>query len=135
MASLRERVAEYQDELRDGIAWIAFWKEGRSWNAQSFWLEIEEEGEFLDAEARKDIEKIRCTDSAAVVLNGYYCGYLGDDMALDELTAGVRYYYEQGFNNIENFIIQTSKEDDKNWSKEIGGIYNGNKTQRERRNR
>ena len=25
MASLRDTVKDYQDELRDGIAWVAFW--------------------------------------------------------------------------------------------------------------
>lgn len=27
---------DYQDEPRDGIAWVAFWKQGRSWNAGIF---------------------------------------------------------------------------------------------------
>ena len=26
MASLRDTVKDYQEELRDGIAWVAFWK-------------------------------------------------------------------------------------------------------------
>ncbi len=30
MASLREAVKQQQEELRDGIAWVAFWREGRS---------------------------------------------------------------------------------------------------------
>jgi hypothetical protein len=34
MASLRDTVKDYQEELRDGIAWVAFWKTGRSWNAE-----------------------------------------------------------------------------------------------------
>ena len=36
MASLRDTVKDYQEELRDGIAWVAFWKTGRSWNAEYF---------------------------------------------------------------------------------------------------
>ena len=28
MASLRDIVKDYQDELRTGIVWVAFWKEG-----------------------------------------------------------------------------------------------------------
>ena len=40
MASLRDTVKDYQEELRDGIAWVAFWKTGRSWNAEYFHLEI-----------------------------------------------------------------------------------------------
>ena len=39
MASLRDTVKQYQEELRDGIAWIAFWREGRSWNGDYFYLE------------------------------------------------------------------------------------------------
>lgn len=41
MASLRDSVKDYQEELRDGIAWVAFWKEGRSWNAELFHLEVQ----------------------------------------------------------------------------------------------
>ena len=44
MASLRDTVKDYQEELRDGIAWVAFWKTGRSWNAEYFHLEI---GDYL----------------------------------------------------------------------------------------
>ena len=38
------------------------------------------------------------------ILNGYYCGHLGEDMSLDELTAGVRYHYENSMNDIDGFI-------------------------------
>ena len=41
MASLRDSVKDYQEELRDGIAWVAFWKQGRSWNAELFHLEVD----------------------------------------------------------------------------------------------
>lgn len=34
MASLRNIVREYCDEIADGICWIAVWKEGRSWNIE-----------------------------------------------------------------------------------------------------
>ena len=44
MASLRDKVKELQEDLRDGIAWVAFWKEGRSWNAEDFHLEM---GDYL----------------------------------------------------------------------------------------
>ena len=44
MASLRDTVKDYQEELRDGIAWVAFWKTGRSWNAEYFHLEM---GDYL----------------------------------------------------------------------------------------
>ena len=101
MASLREAVTYYQDELRAGIAWIAFWREGRSWNSDYLYLEMDD---TLTPEDRGRLQEIQHTDPAAVVLNGYYCGYLGEDMNLAELTAGVRRHYENGYNNIADFI-------------------------------
>ena len=101
MASLRDTVKDYQEELRDGIAWVAFWKTGRSWNAEYFHLEI---GDYLYPEDRSRMEEIKQADPTAVVVNGYYSGYLGEDMSLDELTAGVRRHYENGYSNIGEFI-------------------------------
>ena len=101
MASLRDSVKDYQEELRDGIAWVAFWKEGRSWNAELFHLEVDGTLEPFD---RSRLEEIKTTDPAAVILNGYYCGHLGEDMSLDELTAGVRYHYENSMNDLDGFI-------------------------------
>lgn len=101
MASLRDKVKELQEDLRDGIAWVAFWKEGRSWNAEDFHLEM---GDYLYPEDKSRLMEIRETDPAAVVVNGYYSGYLGEDRNLDELTAGVRHHYENGYSNIKEFI-------------------------------
>ena len=101
MASLRDTVKDYQDELRDGIAWVAFWKQGRSWNAEYFHLDMDD---TLYPEDRSRLEEIKSTDPAAVILNGYYCGHLGEDMSLDELTAGVSYHYENSMNDIDGFI-------------------------------
>ncbi|MCM1118522.1 MAG: YodL domain-containing protein [bacterium] len=101
MASLRDTVKDYQDELRDGIAWVAFWKKGRSWNAEYFHLDM---NDTLYPEDRSRLEEIKSTDPAAVILNGYYCRHLGEDMSLDELTAGVRYHYENSMNDIDGFI-------------------------------
>ena len=101
MASLRDTVKQYQEELRDGIAWIAFWREGRSWNGEVFYLDT---GDSLTAEQKSRLEEIRQKDPAAVILNSYYCGYLAGDMTVDELTAGVRRHYENGYNDVVDFI-------------------------------
>ena len=101
MASLRDIVKDYQDELRTGIVWVAFWKEGRSWNADYFYLEL---NDYLYPHDISRLEEIRQKDPAAIVVNGYYSGYLGEDMNLDELTAGVRHHYENGYSNIKEFI-------------------------------
>ena len=101
MANLRDTVKNYQEELRDGIAWVAFWKEGRSWNAEHFHLEVDGSIQPFD---KSRMEEIKDTDPAAVMLNGYYCGHLGGDMTLDKLTAGVRYHYENGYNSLSDFV-------------------------------
>ena len=101
MASLREAVKDYQDELRAGIAWVVFWREGRSWSSDYIYPEVDD---TLTPEDRSRLQEIQSTDPAAVVLNGYYSGYLGEDMSLEELTAGVRRHYENGYNNIADFI-------------------------------
>jgi len=101
MASLRDTVKQYQEELRDGIAWIAFWREGRSWNGEDFYLDT---GDSLTAEQKSRLEEIRQKDPAAVILNSYYCGYLAGDMTVDELTAGVRRHYENRYNDVVDFI-------------------------------
>ena len=59
MASLRDSVKDYQEELRDGIAWVAFWKEGRSWNAELFHLEVDGTLEPFD---RSRLEEIKAAD-------------------------------------------------------------------------
>ena len=101
MASLREAVKDWQDELQAGIAWVAFWREGRSWSSDYIYLETDD---TLTPEDRGRLQEIQRIDPAAVVLNGYYCGYLGEDMNLAELTAGVRRHYDNGYNNIADFI-------------------------------
>ena len=65
MASLRDSVKDYQEELRDGIAWVAFWKEGRSWNAELFHLEVDGTLEPFD---RSRLEEIKAADPT--VLSG-----------------------------------------------------------------
>lgn len=102
MASLRDTVKQYQEELRDGIAWIAFWREGRSWNGEDFYLDT---GDSLTAEQKSRLEEIRQKDPAAVILNSYYCGYLAGDMTVDELTAGVRRHYENGYNDVVDLSL------------------------------
>lgn len=104
MAALNEIAREYADELRDGIAWVIVWKTGRSWNATAVWLDPDSdtfEPYDLDT-AREVLEK----DPGAVMLNGYYCGHFGEDMTADEIAAGIRWHYENGYNQLaDNNII------------------------------
>ena len=101
MASLRDTVREYQDDLRSGIAWLAFWREGRSWHGEAFHLDM---SDYLYPEDKMRLAEIQATDPKAVVVNGYFSGYLGEEMSVDELAAGVRHHYENGLSNIAPFM-------------------------------
>ena len=107
MASLRDMVSEYQYDLRNGIAWLAFWREGRSWQAEAFHLDLDD---TLYPEDRARLAEIQAADPQAVVVNGYYSGYLGEEMSVAELVAGVRHHYDNGLNNISPFIEAHSDE-------------------------
>lgn len=68
MASLRTVVGRFRDELREGIAKVIFWKEGRSWNAEAFWLS--DDGRF-ELEDRDRVAEILETDMNAIAVDGY----------------------------------------------------------------
>ena len=101
MASLRDAIKEQQEELQGGNAWVAFWKEGRSWHSEAFHLDM---GATLYPEDEWRLREIEAADPAAIVLNGY----LSDNMTLDELTASIRYHYEHRMNGITGFITEYS---------------------------
>lgn len=103
MAALNTIASEWAEELRDGIAWIIVWKTGRSWNAQAVWLSADNDTfEPEDLEAAHNILE---QDSSAVMLNGYYCGHLGEEMTINELTAGIRWHYENGCNLLKDSLV------------------------------
>lgn len=43
MASIRQIAQDVLYEAQDGIAWIALYKKGRSWNAECFWGLLDEQ--------------------------------------------------------------------------------------------
>lgn len=99
MAAINTIAKEWANEIRDGIAWVIVWKTGRSWNAQAVWLNCDDgtfEPEDLEL-ARKVLEQ----DPNAVMLNGYYCGHFGEDMTVAELAAGIRWHYDNGYNQLD----------------------------------
>jgi len=100
MAALNAIAREYADEIRDGIAWVIVWKTGRSWNAEAFWLNCDDDTfELEDLERAREILE---QDPHAVMVNGYYCGHFGEDMTVAELAAGIRWHYENGTNLLKD---------------------------------
>lgn len=100
MAALNAIAREYADEIRDGIAWVIVWKTGRSWNAEAFWLNCDDDTfELEDLERAREISE---QDPSAVMVNGYYCGHFGEDITVAELAAGIRWHYENGTNLLKD---------------------------------
>lgn len=76
MASLKEIAREYRDEIMDGIAWVAIWKTGRSWNAKAFWLNLETER--IEDEEMEEAREIVAADPKAIFINEYYTAHMGE---------------------------------------------------------
>ena len=108
MASIREIVRYYNDEIQDGIAWVAIWKNGRSWEAEAFWPEdgCYDEGFIFEREDMERMEEIIKIDCKAVMLNGYYrnCGTIENErVSIDSIVRGVEWNYYNRYNQLFGF--------------------------------
>lgn len=132
MAGIREIARQYRDEIMDGIAWVAIWKEGKSWKAQAFWLNTDTDK--IEDEDMSIARDIVAADANAIFINEYYCAHMGEGK-LEEIVAGIKLFYEEGWNTLadstayepgENFMEQEKREEieetirkisdeDKNW--------------------
>ena len=100
MAALKDIARDNADELREGIAWVIVWRTGRSWHALPIWSDLEA-GEWEAGDLNDAISVLK-VDPDAVALNGYYCGHFGEDMNIEQLAAGIRWHYENGYNRLAN---------------------------------
>ena len=108
MASLREIAREYKDEIMSGIAWVAIWKTGRSWNARVFWLNSD--AEKIECEEMEEARAIVAADENAIFINEYYTAHMGEGK-LDEIMDGIRYMYEEGYNLLKDSAAYDETED------------------------
>lgn len=96
MASIRVEAQDVLDVARDGIGWIALWKNGRSWNAMTFWPDITSDGDLVfDDFDVEGLENIAAIDPRAILVNSYYHN-LGDTtcMTRDSLADALRWQYD-----------------------------------------
>lgn len=111
MASLKEIAREYRDEIMDGIAWVAIWKTGRSWNAKAFWLNLETER--IEDEEMEEAREIVAADPKAIFINEYYTAHMGEGK-LDEIVEGIRFEASEKMEEITT-ITKDLNQMDKNW--------------------
>ena len=114
MASLRKMVGMYREELRDGIAEVIFWKDGRSWNAEAFWLDNDFKFESEDVDR---VEEILNTDPNAIIVNGYYtCPFTNSDedgkpSDINFMMECIRKRYENGSCLLADFFAEHKAEE------------------------
>nr|WP_289766664.1 YodL domain-containing protein [uncultured Acetatifactor sp.] len=94
MADLRRIAREYRDEIMDGIAWVAVWKKGRSWDASAFWLD---DNEMIKDDEMGSARDIVAADIRAILINEYYCAHMGNG-TVEDIANGIRFHYESGYN-------------------------------------
>ena len=99
MASLRELARENIYDAAFGVCWFAIWKNGRSWNMESFYPEYDERKDAfkMDNDDIARIREILSEDYSAKFVNGYYCN-IGtmEEMTVASLTDGLLFQYERG---------------------------------------
>ena len=123
MASLRETARSILDDARDGICWIAIWKTGRSWNAETMYgieyteargypFRRAEEWKIEEEDANRLLE-IFGEDQDAMLVNGYYVN-IGpmEHMTLATLMDGIEYQYGFG-GNIMGILEQANRRETK----------------------
>ena len=93
MASLRTMVGRFRNELREGVAYVAFWKNGRSWGAEAFWLDpgyFEDYGDAIEDDDAREMRQIINTDPNAIIVNGFEsCPFVGESA-----VEHIRWIYE-----------------------------------------
>ena len=118
MASIRKAAQWVLDDCRDGIGWVAIWKEGRSWESERIYgvdfYECTYTATIDDAEEQERLQAILAIDPHAIIVNGYYHN-LGDPdcMTRDTLADALRWQYELQNATVANFlenIVQDAQE-------------------------
>lgn len=113
MASMRQAAQDVLDIGRDGIGWIALWKEGKGWMSMGFWPDIDDKGRLSfedddDLEALKNIAKL---DPRAILVNSWEHN-LGDTtcMTRDTLANALRWQYDLQHYLVADALLWTNVE-------------------------
>lgn len=118
MASIRNAAQWVLDDCRDGIGWVAIWKEGRSWESERIYgVDFDERtntAKMDDPDEQERLQAILAIDPNAIIVNSYYHN-LGDTtcMTRDTLADALRWQYELQHATLANFldnIVQPAQE-------------------------
>ena len=96
MASMRQTAQDMIDVAREGIGWIALWKDGKGWMARDLYPDIDRENNLVFEDYQLEaLQLIRQQDPRAILVNGWYHN-LGDTtcMTRDSLADALRWQYD-----------------------------------------
>lgn len=113
MASIRQEAQDVLSIARDGLAWFAVWKSGKSWAVMDFWPDYDEKTATFTFEA-SELEKLNNIiqlDELAAFVNPYYynLGGYGDEITRDTLADAFRWHYELGFTRLADVLANCAK--------------------------
>ena len=86
MASIRKAAQQVLDIARDGIGWIAFWREGRGWESEYISADYDERSGRIVIEDEYDMEELK-----RIYIHNL--GTYGDEGDRDTLADGLRWQY------------------------------------------
>ena len=95
MASMRQTAQDMIDVAREGIGWIALWKDGKGWMARDFYPDIDRENNLIFEDYDMDaLRLIHQQDPRAILVNGWHHN-LGDTTCMnrDSLADALRWQY------------------------------------------
>lgn len=95
MATLRQTAQDMIDIAREGIGWIALWKDGKGWMAMDYYPDIDRDDNLIFEDYDIDsLQNIVALDPRAILVNGWYHN-LGDTtcMTRDSLAEALRWQY------------------------------------------
>lgn len=103
MASLKSQVSMYRDELNEGVSFIAFWKEGRSWNSEMIWVDVVSDSNWVVEEVSyEDVDNILASDPNAIIANGYHNMPFDAECheSVEYMAGHIRRHYENGWSQL-----------------------------------
>nr|DAU56407.1 MAG TPA: Large polyvalent-protein-associated domain 15 [Caudoviricetes sp.] len=92
MASLRTMVGRFRNELREGVAYVAFWKNGRIWGTEAFWLDPRYN--TIEEDDTREMWQIINTDPNAIIVNGFESCPFDGKSTVEHMLEHIRWRYE-----------------------------------------
>ena len=103
---MRDLARQTIGEMRDGICWLAVWKENKTWQYDIFWpMDVDDTEPVFEPDDMPRLQDIHDIDSGAILVNSYYSN-IGpyEDMTIRSLQDGLSWCYNERHNLLMRFF-------------------------------